>query len=197
MESAAGSVKSHMQNSDGEVVSSQDLVRYGPRSAIDSAIRHLIRKKIIMRVASGAFVLRDGLRELPSAQQIIEAKARAFGKTVVPAASNDSKEFWTDGCRSSFNSIHGRLKFRTRSPRKLKQLSRSRKDKNKANSTVEPEAPEEEIKNESGEASPLNSIALRLLSIINTAGIRLSQIAYAGHWNLERNCLIYDLPASI
>lgn len=74
------------------LVTRRDLLHYGTQDGIDSAIRQLIRGKIVRRVACGVY-LRPHLTEpLPTAAEIAAARIAAFHRTKVPSALDNARE---------------------------------------------------------------------------------------------------------
>jgi len=82
----------------------------------------------MQRVACGIYCLSHSDIRSSSALDIIATKAKAFSKRIFGNSHTDmshqgnSNEFFTDGCRSSFNSPFGRLYFRPLSQKKAEAL---------------------------------------------------------------------------
>lgn len=97
------------------IFSRKQLVReFGSRGVVDNVLQRLCSENEIARVATGIYQKRAGASRLPSAREIIELRASAFGKQIIESedSSTDCETFRTNGCRSSFRSIHGRLYFK-------------------------------------------------------------------------------------
>ncbi|MCC7528142.1 MAG: hypothetical protein IT342_06455 [Candidatus Melainabacteria bacterium] len=119
----------------------RELLTFGLRSTVDCVTSAMVGKGILIRLANGVFVRNDPGMKMPSLEEIVEAKARAFAKKANPLdrhlatefkinpkarrhAVNKKKErsalkrepivaiFAVLGCTSSFRTIHGRVEFR-------------------------------------------------------------------------------------
>lgn len=128
MSSAAAKVRNYIKSLDsGTTFTTSHVLKYGSRDAVDNALRRAVRKGLLRRLAAGVFI--SALNEHnPSAFEIANAKAAAFGKHIstpetVRTESQYANKFLTDGCKSSFNSIHGRLFFSPASPQRLRRAS--------------------------------------------------------------------------
>lgn len=107
----------------GEVAfSTAQVLSCGNRNAVDIALCRLVKKRVITRLAAGIFVVNSDSGVLPSPGEIARAKASRFDKKLVEGRSGPQSAFcyFTDGCRSSFQTIYGRICFRHRSPSKRK-----------------------------------------------------------------------------
>lgn len=115
----------------GQIFVTGDCVNFGSRDAVDQWLSRQVRKGRLLRVARGAFVLNVPGIQLPSTEEIAEAKAKRFGKKLFTHGVNALKEFFvfeseatknsfaTDGATTSFESVHGRISLQTYAPRKL------------------------------------------------------------------------------
>lgn len=121
----------------------RELLTYGSRKNIDWITSFLVATDEIVRLARGVFVKFEIGMVLPSIQEIAEAKARAFGKKIIPTMANHAEKYGLSqpykfdarrkqipdedgvaqysvvGCKSDFNTIHGRVKFKNIAPRKF------------------------------------------------------------------------------
>ncbi len=121
----------------------RELLTFGDRKSIDWLTCILVRRETILRLARGVFVRNDVGMELPSLLQIAEAKARAFGKLIIPTLENLAKkrdlkkpskvdrrvkeipdyagvaQFSVIGCKGNFHTEHGRVTFKSIAPRKF------------------------------------------------------------------------------
>lgn len=121
----------------------RELLTFGSRRRVDWVTSHLVANEIIIRLARGVFVRNDKGMEIPPVNEIVEAKARAFGKLIIPTladlaaarglekpkkADKRKKEipdyegvaqFSVIGCKGNFMTEHGRVTFRTVAPRKF------------------------------------------------------------------------------
>ncbi len=116
----AKSIKSFIMNSAGQLFTSSQVLHLGSRNAVDKALGRFVKLGLIKRLANGVFVKADSEQKSASIIQIMKAKASAFKKVIFECGQ---QVFHTDGCRSAFGSIHGRLFFKTTCPRKLRQLA--------------------------------------------------------------------------
>lgn len=126
----------------GKIFITRELLTFGTRGAVDSITSWMVRSGMIIRLANGVFVRSDKDLEIPSLQEIVEAKARASVKfaqctgekvaqdfELTPRLRRRSKSkkkedppfvatYGVLGCTSSFETIYGRVQFRHTSPRK-------------------------------------------------------------------------------
>lgn len=97
-----------------EIVCTRDLLKYGTRSAVDTATFRLVQNKEIKRLTSGVFILYNNSGWVPSDQEIAKAKAKAFDRVIVeinrelavalgaPMDSNADAYFATNGRTTRF-----------------------------------------------------------------------------------------------
>ena len=120
----------------GKVFSIRDLLAYGKRSAVDSAVRYMVKLGRLIRVARGV-LMRPG-RQLKSItpEEVAQIKAAAFGKLILPCSRKEAQSlkliddcprvkgkeitFETNGPTSSFLFGTLRIHFRKAGPRRLK-----------------------------------------------------------------------------
>ena len=114
-----------------QLFTSRDLLRFGSRSSIDNTIYLLIRSGMIIRLARGVFTKSESKARRVKAIEIAKAKAKAYKKRLATCGRNACvktglmnrsharREFYTDGCTSSFGSVRGRITLRRSSIRKL------------------------------------------------------------------------------
>lgn len=126
MQSTASKIRSFVMNMHHKVIfTSADLLAFGSRNAVDIELCRLVKRGLIKRLANGVFSLSlEEPEESPSASEIARIKAERFGKHVIVAdnkqISNTGNLYLTiNGCKSSFESVHGRIHFRPISPAKL------------------------------------------------------------------------------
>jgi hypothetical protein len=121
MASVASMVRSYVDSLGRDVIfATKQLLHCGGRNAIDHALSRLVGQKHVTRLAAGVFVVLSSA-EVPSASEIAHKKADAFNKRIFESKVADIVQwtFLTNGCRSSFRSIHGRVFFKTASPRRF------------------------------------------------------------------------------
>jgi hypothetical protein len=119
-----------------QIFSTRELLIYGPRGAVDTALHRLVRGQEIIRVANGLFIKNDGSGRLPSVIEIAKEKARIssreiylIGESLVneddsPTLMDDSATFITTGGTTSFRLTHGgTVQFVAWRPRELRQNS--------------------------------------------------------------------------
>lgn len=120
-------IRAHLQRIPQETIfSTRDFLCYGPRAAVDTALHRLVKRDVIFRLARGVFIkwskkIESGI--LPSAREVADVKARAFGKVIlihkVDAAAffdlveegNENPTFGTFGRSTSFQYGQKRIKF--------------------------------------------------------------------------------------
>jgi hypothetical protein len=127
--SVASKVRSYIDNLGSNVVfATKELLHCGGRNAVDHALSRFVGKKLITRLAAGVFVVLISA-EVPTAAEIAQKKADVFHKKIIESKITHTGEwtFLTNGCRSSFRSIHGRVYFKTVSLRRI-QGDRSREE---------------------------------------------------------------------
>ncbi len=107
---------------------SRDLLVFGKRSLVDFVTHTLVKAGSIVRLARGVFCKVEDGDPFPKISEIAEAKAKAFGKTIVIHGKNalailnirkvarDEAVFAVSGRTSSFKSVHGIIKFITAVP---------------------------------------------------------------------------------
>lgn len=114
-----------------QIFTTRDMLIYGKRSAVDSAMCRLVASGFVTRLARGVFV-RDA-SENPSFVEIVKAKTRAFMvsskkhiethlKTFRLSPDDSQLTFARIGHTSSFMTIHGRAYIRGVSEKKLRLL---------------------------------------------------------------------------
>ena len=92
---------------------------------MDIELYRLVKNGIIKRLAAGVFMnLVAGIR-VPAPVEIARIKAARFGKRIVECCNsvsgNDGRIFHTDGTRTSFRTVHGRLHLKHLAPGKFKR----------------------------------------------------------------------------
>src|SRR5579883_469382 len=120
----------------GKVFSIRDMLAYGRRSAVDSAVRYMVKLGRLTRVARG-LLMRPG-RDLKNItpEEVAQTKAAAFGKLILPCSRKEAQRlkliddcprvkgkeitFETNGPTSSFLFGILRIHFRKAGPRRLK-----------------------------------------------------------------------------
>lgn len=113
----------------GEIFASREMLKYAPRNRVDKTLCHLNKDKVIKRVGWGLYTPGDGTI-LPSAADIVRAKARAFNKVLVEINRTlarqlrknldpDAKCFFaTNGSSTKFWTIQGPAQLIHVAPRK-------------------------------------------------------------------------------
>lgn len=125
-----------LQLSPTTIFTTREVLQYGRRAAVDQCLCRLVHINFIRRLARGVFT-RD-FETTPSAEEIAQAKAVAFGKRVFKHASSILQElgiglteplqknlFAINGHSSQFESVQGTLKFQGVAQRKA-QLSETK-----------------------------------------------------------------------
>jgi hypothetical protein len=129
-------IRAHINRLREDVIfTTRDFLCYGTRSAVDAALHRLIKKDMIIRVARGVFIkwTTTALRgDLPTAQEVAQTKARAFGKEIfvhkkdaaaqlgLIESGNDSPTFAAFGRTTSFQFGDQRIKLAHISPKDAK-----------------------------------------------------------------------------
>ena len=128
--SVAAAVRSRIKSiGRGVAFTVKHFLDLGEKNPIYIELFRQVRSCAIKRLARGEYIVPDQDLELPSALELATLKAERFGKQIAPqigAENNNEVSFITDGCKSSFDSIHGRLFFKHAAPAKLKKLKKLR-----------------------------------------------------------------------
>lgn len=127
----------------GRIFVTRELLTYGTRKSIDWLTWSMVAEEELVRLARGVFIKYEEGMKMPTMQEIAEAKARAFGKLIIPTMESlakkhglskpktvdrRKKEFADDeggaqfavvGCKGDFKTIHGKVKFKSLAPRKF------------------------------------------------------------------------------
>lgn len=101
-----------------QIFTTRDMLIYGSRTAVDSALHRMVKAEFIVRLARGVFV-RDASKE-PSLFEIAEAKLRAFKAKILDHADKilhdlsispnpPAAVFAKSGHSSSFWTMRGRV----------------------------------------------------------------------------------------
>lgn len=125
MPSVAAKVR-NLVHSFGEIAfSTAQVLSCGKRNAVDIELSRLVKQRVLKRLASGVFVLNIVSGELPSAREIARVKAKRFGKELVLGTSSTKGDncFHTNGCRTTFRSIHGQIRFKHLASSKRRKAS--------------------------------------------------------------------------
>lgn len=126
----AALIKNHIAKiEDDKPFSTRDFLSYGSRPAVDQALWRLVNAGLIIRVARGLFIKKDS--PIPTIIEVAQAKAAAFGRTIVTHGSEAAKSlglncnkkneiaYATNGRTSSFRFGKLVIKLIGTSPRKL------------------------------------------------------------------------------
>ena len=129
-------IKAHINRLREDVIfTTRDFLCYGTRSAVDTALHRLIKKDMIIRVCRGVFIkwtIKAFRGDLPTAQEVAQTKARAFGKEIfvhkkdaaaqigLIESGNENPIFGTFGRTTSFQCGDQRIKLAHVSPKDVK-----------------------------------------------------------------------------
>ena len=103
-----------MRFAENTLITRRDLLNYGTQDAVDSALRRMIRRDIIIRVAWGVYVRPLRGQPIPPPEDIAAVKIAAFHRTQLSAGRDVAREhglsqagepevvFEVDGASSSF-----------------------------------------------------------------------------------------------
>jgi hypothetical protein len=129
---AIGLIRRHiLRLAPTQIFSTRDMLVYGSRSAVDSALSRLVKDCCITRLARGIFVRQPPL--VPDLEEIAIAKAKAFkvqlrllpeyflNKLGVPIEGY-AAAYARSGHSGSFGTIKGRIAFIGFGPRKMNLL---------------------------------------------------------------------------
>jgi len=119
-------VRAYIENLCTNLFTRRQLIAVdGRRGVVDNVLARLLVESVIERVATGVYSLRKNQIRTPTAADIAHLRVKAFGKQVVLKIGDDqfnadhsnSRSFYTNGCRTSFMSIHGRIVLKAIAPR--------------------------------------------------------------------------------
>ena len=122
-------IRHHVNNlPPGQIFTSREVLIYGTRSAVDSAIRTMVFKEEIYRLARGIFIQKDSGE--PSMAEIVEAKLKGYrSKSTTNAEAvlhrlslypfGNSNTFAKNGSSSSFWTVRGRAYLQNICERKM------------------------------------------------------------------------------
>ncbi len=104
---------------------SKQFLHLGTRNAVDLTLSRLEKKGRILRLAVGVFIAVSSDLKLPSALEIAQTKAAIYGKQISyeRELQKETRKFCTNGCSSSFQTVHGRVYFKPISPAKHSKFS--------------------------------------------------------------------------
>ncbi len=74
------------------MVSRKELLQYGTQDAVDCALRNLLSKGVIIRMACGIYLRPHPTTPLPTAAEVARARISAFYRTGVPASQDVAHE---------------------------------------------------------------------------------------------------------
>jgi hypothetical protein len=90
--SYSDSIRDHIANTPlGQVITTREVLHLGTRGAVDMTLSRMVKAVELIRVAWGAFV-RAG-SERPPDLAVIQAKAKAFGRTITSHGETLAQEF--------------------------------------------------------------------------------------------------------
>jgi len=116
---------------ESQIFSSSDVVLFGKRRSVDSALENLIKQSKIVRLTGGVFLRGDNTTPRPPAVAVVREKARVFGWQLLEdkddpnfsgIPSNDKNEvtFYITGNSTSFMYGQTKVILKSISPRKLR-----------------------------------------------------------------------------
>jgi len=121
---------------EGKIFSTQDVLQFGMRAAVDQALSRLCKREQIRRLARGVFVKEEGSASEYSDMEIARVKAESFGRTIAtfisPVANPFSEvagnipntcTFLVNGHSSKFRIGDKTIYLKSVSPRKLQLAS--------------------------------------------------------------------------
>lgn len=129
--STASKVLTQIKDFGSDVVfTTRQLLPCGTRAAVDHALSRLVSKNVIRRLAVGVFIAVAAVTQSPSIYDIASAKAIAFRKRIfdqktILVESRLVHSFSTDSCKSSFNTVLGRIFFIPASTTRLAEVSQN------------------------------------------------------------------------
>ncbi|MCC7528733.1 MAG: type IV toxin-antitoxin system AbiEi family antitoxin domain-containing protein [Candidatus Melainabacteria bacterium] len=126
------------QLKDGQVFSTREVLHLGSRTSIDQALRDLVKKGMIVRLARGVYRRGDDTLPLPAPLEVATVKATAYGKDLsihgddllaqlnlsTPQAKSKVLIFWVDGGASSFRYGDTKIVFKPASARKIQLIKK-------------------------------------------------------------------------
>ena len=124
----------------GQMFTTKDVLRFGTRKAVDCALKRLVEKGEIVRLASGVFMRGDESTPLPTPLEVARIKAKAYGKKIAThgdevaqqlklietAGNTETLALWIDGSSSSFKYGNIKIVFQSTSKRKIRLVKKGR-----------------------------------------------------------------------
>lgn len=124
--SRAGKIRNYIFSlKEGSLFASRDLLRFANRRLVDQTLHRMVEKGLIVRIARGLFMRETKDMWRPSAEQVAAAKALAFGKRIFTDQNNaintqeNTATFWCSGGSSSFRYGNTRIRFKSKSKKRL------------------------------------------------------------------------------
>lgn len=115
----------------GKLFTTRDVLAFGSRSAVDSALFRLVNALAIRRLARGVFIRNDFPQRRPAAAEVARVKAESFGRRLVShgqeaawrlgvaSEPQDPHLYAIDGRSSAFRYADKIIKFQGLCPRKV------------------------------------------------------------------------------
>jgi hypothetical protein len=126
---------------ESQMFESFDLLIYGTRANVDFALKELVKKGRIVRLARGIYMRGDESTQLPSPEELASFKANCLGSIFYTLDGKELKDlklnnndlnsrelfFWVDGTGCSFMYGQFRITLKTIAPKKLRKLDLQRR----------------------------------------------------------------------
>ncbi len=125
-------VRRHVNRMDyGQPFSIRDLLAYGRRKTIDQYIYLMVKEGYLVRLAAGVLMKAGPCTPRPSAEEVAEVKARAFGRKIAIHGADGARKlglnskgnrdviFYTNGHSTSFRYGSIRVHLKMTSQRRL------------------------------------------------------------------------------
>jgi hypothetical protein len=115
----------------GKLFTTREVLAFGSRSAVDSALFRLVKALVIRRLARGVFIRNDFPQHHPAPAEVARVKAQSFGRRIVThgilaswelgltPVGQDAHIYAVDGRSSAFRYGDLTIKFQGLCPRKV------------------------------------------------------------------------------
>ena len=176
----------------GNAFATADLLHLDQRGNVDRNLCRLVKSRKIVRLADGVFYLPGPDCTVPGTREIAKAKGRAFMKKVCPS-DKDPQKFFTDSCRSSFRTVHGRVHWQHKSPRGLSKQTKSAAPdkpetmKQQTESSTDTQQPAKSQNSEQHGRPSLFNLIGKMQELIARTELRLTQLS------LQKKAILHSM----
>ncbi len=190
MPSVAAKISAFASNiTENVMFTTGQLLHLGNRNSIDIQLCRMVKSGVIKRLASGVFMKPSAKHAVPTAGEIAKIKAERFGKIIgdrLPAKATSKAVFYTNGCKSSFKSIQGRLYFKQRAIRNLKHNTAATPQNERIQSVLILESPKQPVLSKQiNENNQIEHLQIEALELASRLAYLLNRILAIKKWTLQ------------